>query len=115
MARNHEKATRRQLRKLKATAHERELAAALGKLHEQFAEWRSGRLNLFDLSDLIHQFHQETARDIWRIYSGPAHEALPVARAWRLGLLSDEEIGPDLAEQLTPLRDFWMDDGADEE
>ena len=88
MAGNHEKARRRQLRKLKGMAHERELGAALGKLHEQFVEWRSGRLNPFELNDRIHRFHQETARDIWRIYSGPAHEALPVARAWRLGLLN---------------------------
>ncbi len=67
MSRTYNKPTRQRLRKLAAIAHERELAGALQKLHEHFDEWQTQKIDTFELNDRIHQFHQKTAREIWKM------------------------------------------------
>lgn len=98
-----------------AIAHERELAAALQKLHEEFGEWQAQKIDAFELSDRIHQFHQQTAREIWKLYVNADHNqaALLVSRALKLKLLTADEVGQDLVEQLAPLTGYWQGGGSD--
>ena len=96
-------------------AHERELNAALRKLHEQFHEWQDRKIDAFALNDLIHEFHQKTAREIWKMYFNAGADEVLVSRALHLGLLTDVEVGRELAERLRPLIGFWADDAVGEE
>lgn len=115
MKKSHDKSIRKRVRELVAMAHERELNAALGKLHEQFKEWQDRKIDAFALSDLIHEFHQKTAREIWKMYVNAGAEEMLVSRALRLGLLSEAEVGGELVERLKPLSGFWADDDAADE
>jgi hypothetical protein len=114
MARSYNKPTRKRLRQLAGIAHERELAGALQKLHEQFGEWKVQKIDAFELNDRIHQFHQKTAREIWKMYINAVNEDMLVARALKLGILTADEVGQELVEQLGPLIDFWQDGSSDE-
>ena len=101
------KSMRTQLKKLTAIANGRELTAALKELHAYFTEWQAKKIDSFELNDRIHKYHQETAREIWKMYNITKPGGMMVARALALGFLSEEEIGPDLVEKLGPLIDFW--------
>ena len=84
------------------------------KLHEQFGEWKDQKIDAFELNDRIHQFHQKTAREIWKMYINAGNEDMLVARALKLGILTADEVGQELVEQLGPLIDFWQDGSSDE-
>ena len=45
--------------------YERELAKALESLGEDFKRWRKTKISAFELSELIHKFHNGIARDLW--------------------------------------------------
>ena len=49
-----------------AVAHERELGHALLGLRAQFDRWERGEISADDLNDLVHQFHQDPSREIWK-------------------------------------------------
>ncbi|OGQ93983.1 MAG: hypothetical protein A2521_04355 [Deltaproteobacteria bacterium RIFOXYD12_FULL_57_12] len=114
MAQRYDKPTRKRFRKLTAIAHERELAGALQKLHDQFDAWQARKIDAFELNDRIHLFHQKTARELWKMYDNTVDEDLLVSRALKLGLLTEDEIGEDLIEQLGPMIGFWQDGNLDE-
>lgn len=114
MSLTYNKPTRKRLRELAAVAHERELAGALRKLHEQFGEWQAQKIDVFELNDRIHQFHQKTAREIWKMYDYAGNEDMLVSRALKLGLLTKDEVGEDLVEQIGPMIGFWEDGGLEE-
>ena len=109
------KPTRKRLRALANIAHERELDRELAKLREQFDEWQAQKIDAFDLNDRIHQFHQKTAREIWKMYSNTGDEDMLVARALKLGFLTEDEVGGELIEQLGPMIGYWQDGSTDEE
>lgn len=56
---------KRLLREYAAQVHEIELHQALVPLAEAFKRWERGELDSFDLSHLIHRFHQGAAREIY--------------------------------------------------
>lgn len=86
------KAIKRQLRELMALAYERELAQALTKLDEHFAAWKRGEINPFELSDLIHQFHQKTARELFNRYDTRGDQDMIVSGSVAIGILSRSDI-----------------------
>jgi len=68
-------------------------------LDRSFSEWRRGKLLSSELSKEIHEFHQHAARDVWSAYQVP-DEAMLVARAIALRILSEEEVPAALREKL---------------
>ena len=99
MHRDFGRATRRILRQLANTAWERELNAELTALAASFAEWKTGGLGPHELSDRIHTFHYGAARDLYGLYTRVRPPEL-VARAVGLGIVSEDEVPPDLREAL---------------
>jgi hypothetical protein len=71
------------------------------------------KINAFELNDHIHQFHQHAAQAIAKMYAGPVDPDLLVARALRLGLLTEAEVGAELAALLRPLTSFFQADTPD--
>ena len=52
---------RKELRRLGGVAYERELAKALTSLEEDFKRWMKNKITAFELSELIHKFHNGVA------------------------------------------------------
>jgi hypothetical protein len=93
------KAQRRRLRELGAMAYERDLAAELSKVEEDFGRWRAGEIDAHDLTERIHRFHQGPARSLFSKYDHSNLE-FAVAHAIHRGLISEEEAGADVIEMI---------------
>ena len=63
------KAIKRAMRSLVGLAHEAELRRALEEAYRDFQEWKSGRIDSFELADRIHKFHDGPNRDIYLRYT----------------------------------------------
>ena len=78
-------------------AYERELARELSKLQQYIELYRHRQNRFFQVSELKFKFMQETSDEILRLYDHlEADQA--VSRAVALGLLSKEELPPDMHE-----------------
>ncbi|HYT95102.1 MAG TPA: hypothetical protein VEL76_40670, partial [Gemmataceae bacterium] len=93
------KAVKRQLRELAAIAHERELRTYLERLEMDFAQWRAGRIDTWELSDRIHRFHQGPSRDLFVQYTGNWPDMV-VAHALVSGLLKESEVTAEVLQAL---------------
>jgi len=90
---------RKKLQDLADQAYEEELRQALTPLAEAFERWRSRDASSFEISDLIHEFHQGSSRRIWGTYKALKPDAL-VARAVALRLLARESLPTEIAATL---------------
>ena len=99
MSRDFSKKQRAELKRLNGLAWERELATALDELFAQFGKWRSETISEFDLSDKLHEFHDHTARDLYKRYAfGDNFFAVPGAIA--RGIIRESEVSAALLEKL---------------
>ena len=105
------KAQRKELRRLAAVAHERELGPALAALQVQFEEWNGGKLDVHGLSDAIHQLHNGVARDLYVTYTR-LEPRVAVAQAVARKILRDDEVLPGLREALQSLITFYEESEA---
>ncbi len=95
------KAAKRQLRELAALAYERELAHELGSLERAFQGWRQGRIDAFELTNLIHRFHNGPARQLYDRYER-GDRRLVVAGAVVTGIIDEAEVPEALRPYLGP-------------
>lgn len=86
------KVDRQQVRDLLATAYERELTEALRDLASQVNDWKRRRINAFDLTDAIHDFHDGIARDLWKHYNGGVADLVLLRLAVERGALAATEV-----------------------
>jgi hypothetical protein len=104
----HDKQIRKELRQLVETAHDRELGLYLSHLERRFAAWRDGKLAPGELSDFIHEFHDGSARAVYKTYSMlKPHQ--PVARALGIGLLRDDEVSEGLRQTLSDAITYYRE------
>jgi hypothetical protein len=99
------KANRRKLRELAGVAYARELAGELGKLEQEFVQWRSGGIDPFELSGRIHRFHNGVCRDLFVLYRD-LQPSLIVARAIALELLQEADVPAEIRSALESLVEF---------
>ena len=102
------KSQRKKLQQLASIANERELDQELEKLFQHFENWRSGKINCFELNDLIHKFHQGASREIWKTYAYSDPDTA-VSRAIVLGFLKKEEVSNELFEILDSMINTFHD------
>jgi hypothetical protein len=91
------KAQKRELRRLAGLAYERELSAASANLQGEFERWRKGEIDVFMLNELIHQFHDGVARDLYKLYA-MGQPVWGVGAAIARGVLKKEEVNPVILE-----------------
>ncbi len=82
---------RKQIKQLCDRAYKAELEAALRDVEAGFADWRKDRLDCFELSDLIHDFHQGPNRSLYNYYSR-VKPHMAAARAIAEGLVPRDEV-----------------------
>jgi len=87
MGHEYSKSERKLLRDLAGEVYEWELHGHLEQLDKAFAEWRRGEMFSSELSDKIHHFHQNAARELWSMYQSLKEDHI-VARGVVLGVRS---------------------------
>ena len=112
-ARTITKAQKRELRRLAALAHERDLAAAAGALEQQFNLWRQGRLDVFALNEEIHKYHNGISRELYKRYVLGEPE-MALAFAVQRGLVLEKEVTPEVLDYISGWMSFFKDAGAEE-
>ncbi|MGH7454247.1 MAG: hypothetical protein ACRENG_23030 [bacterium] len=85
------KKAKRQLRLLAGIAYERELRAALKPVEQALADMHAGKCDAFAVSEIIHHFHQNEARDLWVRYNRMDPD-FSVSAALLDNIISPEEI-----------------------
>ena len=103
------KRLKRLVREWAAIAHDRGLRQAIGELRQQFDRWNRGEIDLFELNELVHRFHEGTAREIWKKYA-TSHLEPAVASAVAAGLLRKEELPAELLRHVAGLIEFYEQD-----
>ena len=103
------KRIKRLLREWVGIAHDRELRKALSELRVQFDRWERGDIAAFELNDLVHRFHQDASREIWKRYA-TTHLEPAVASAVAAGVLRKEELPAELVQHLAAWIDFYEQD-----
>ena len=83
------------LRQFAGTAYERELSAATRALQEEFSRWEKKEIDVFELGEKIHEFHNGISRALYGRYIG-MDAAFGVASALHHGILSREEVGEEI-------------------
>ena len=100
------KSFRKIARQLVGQAYQREQEKALGSLRREFDRWKSGEIDCWDLTDLIHRFHNGESRDLYKIYEmGDIKIAL--ARAIALDIIDADEVPADLLESMRPTIEYF--------
>jgi hypothetical protein len=97
---------RRQLRELADRAHEAELRQALMSLSEHFDRWKAGERTSYELSNLMHAFHNGAARELYSRYTSGMLEMV-VAGAIARGVLARDEIAPEALAALERHLSFY--------
>ena len=97
---------KRRLRELAEIAYERELKKSLTVLAATFDQWKSSKITSLELSQLLHEFDRGESRDLWSMYDTPEHDMV-VARALVKGILTNKDVGEELAGVLQPHIRFY--------
>ncbi len=96
----------RQIQKLAAQAHENELRRVLLPLADSFERWKAGQLETAKLVDLVHDFHQGPARELFVRYNSKPVEA-SVAYAIAHGVLDRRTVPVDVLKELAQSIEFY--------
>lgn len=100
------KSLRKIAKQLIGLAYKREQEKAFESLRRDFDRWQSDEIDCWELTDLIHRFHDGESRDLYKIYErGDVKIAL--ARAVALGILGADEVSADLREPMQPMIEFF--------
>jgi hypothetical protein len=100
------KRVKRALREVAMRAHEEELRRAIVPLAEAFEQWRAGKVSSGELVDLIHNFHQGPARELFKRYNYGSLD-LAVAYAIVTGVIDRGQVPDELIDHLRRAIEFY--------
>jgi hypothetical protein len=92
------KKIRRQLRELLSKAYAQELSNYLHELALNFDQWRGNKITCWELSDLIHQFHNGISRELYNTYGHNGHDTILISRAVAQKLIQLDEVPSEVRE-----------------
>jgi len=92
----------KQAQELVGIAHKRELNHHIGELAKKIDEWRDSKIECWDLTDVIHQFHDGVFRDVYKIYNNNKELIFLISRAIVHGYLLREEVSKEITELAEP-------------
>lgn len=93
------KKQKRYLRDLAAECHEFELEDALEELYEEFQKWGGKSINVFELNDRIHEFHNGISRELYKRYVMMDAD-FSVAYALNNNILDEETVDEEILKLL---------------
>ena len=86
------KSQKKHLRQLAKDCYEKEMSLALEVLYEDFQKWKKSEISTWDLKDKIIEHHDETARELWRVYEQVNDPSFGVSSAVAKGIIQIEDI-----------------------
>lgn len=106
------KSQKRHLRQLANTAYERELSVVMDQLFGAFQQWKKNEIDVWEVNEQIHQYHNGKARELFNRYQYPTNDLL-VARALFEGIITREEVPEDCRAIIEPYLDAFENNGGD--
>jgi hypothetical protein len=90
------------LRSLINLAYERELKFELDKLELNFIKCKNNEIDVFELDNIIHKYHNGTSRNLYKKYNDDFSGLIDMTVAYSLksGFLKREEIDESLIERI---------------
>jgi len=83
------------LKALAASAHEKELTLELTRLYGKFQKWRENKLTPWEMNEILRQFHNDTASEIYKTYVLVNDPRTAVAKAIINNILTLSEVDAD--------------------
>ena len=68
------------------------MALALDMLNEDFKKWKKSEITAWDLNEKIHEHHNVTARELWKVYEQMNDPSFAVALALAKGIIKIEDV-----------------------
>jgi len=103
---DYSKSIKRLLRELASDAYERELERELEKLESCFTEWRTGKIDSWELSHRIHLYETGASRDLYNKYNEGQND-FNVAYAIVTGILDEVDVPGRLIEAIQKHISFY--------
>ena len=89
---------KKEMRRLVGVAYQREMDSELNEVYKEFKKWEKGEIDCFTLNEIIHKYHDETARYLWKInHLKPDYLT---ARGIGKDIIKNEEVNPKIIEYL---------------
>ena len=101
------KSQKKHLRLLAKDCYEKEMSLALESLSEYFKKWETREISTWDLNDKIHEYHNEIARDLWKVYESLSDPRVALSQAVIKGIIVIDEIPEDCRPLLQGLIDLY--------
>ncbi len=99
------KSVKKKLRELAEIAYEKELTQYLEELYTHFVDWKNGKIDTFQLDELIHKYHNKDAREAYKSFAY-SDIKIHLARAILNNLLTIEEIPDEVKPYISKLIEF---------
>lgn len=93
------KAAYKKMGELSKMAYERELRGEIEKLAEQFQLWRDNRIDIWDLEEAVHKFHNGPARKLYARYRELSSEQV-LPYALHKGFVAHEDLPEEIVEEM---------------
>ena len=101
------KKIRKELRVLCDRAYKSQLDHELSILAKSFNDWENKKIDCFELSNKIHQFHDGSARDLWKRYNYSKDYLYLVAVAIVEGHIKESEVSEEALKELRNIVDSY--------
>jgi tagatose-1,6-bisphosphate aldolase len=98
------KSQKKYFRQLAGQCYEKEMSLVLETLYEDFQQWKKSEIDPWDLNEKIHEYHDKTARDLWKIYVQMNDPSFAVSIALAKGIIEIGDIREDCRD-LVKMRD----------
>lgn len=101
------KSQKKYLRQLAKDCYEKEMSLALESLSENFKQWEAKEISTWDLNDKIHDHHNSTARDLWKVYENLNDSRAALSQAVVKGIIKIEDVQENCRPLLQGLIDLY--------
>lgn len=102
------KSQKKHLRQLASQCYEKETSLALEELYENFQKWKKSEITPWDLTEKIHEHHDQIARELWKIYVQINDPCLSVSIALAKGIIEIKEVQENCRELVEMRSEFFQ-------
>lgn len=103
------KSQKKHLQGLANRCYEIEVSMALQNLGGNFKKWKNKEITTWELNEKIHQYHNGTARDLYKFYELLKDPRVAVAQAVSKGIIKIEDVQKNCRPLLTSLIEIYED------
>jgi isopropylmalate/homocitrate/citramalate synthase len=98
---------KKHLKELADRAHEKELTLELNRLYDKFQKWKSNEITPWDLNEILRQYHNDTANELFQTYVLVSDPREAVAKAIVNDILNIAEVNADCRPLLEGIIAFY--------